>query len=600
MDAKQVRAEVAEFFRDTPPPAANRSDDAFAAWWLHRRWNVAPSDAIKVAPGGSYDFGLDAFHLDISEGTPPTLHLIQAKQSASRTELKKAVVGFERTILQLRPMLDGAQGETPIQNEVLVRLAARLDDRRDALRSLRISFEVLHLCETAGESLENYLAPAYERLSDAAMTYLSAYQWSCRTILASEELGPKPNGVAGNPLQSHVLRFAGEPMTVEGNIRYFAGIGYLSDLVDLYRRSGDALFSKNVRLYLYKSAERGPARYMRDTLRSICVASANSPKTSPEQFAILHNGVTLHAKAVDPIDGQLVLRGASVLNGCQTVKNAYLFREEPNIKARLDEDRWRDIRIPLRVLVTTNDELVRRVTVSNNRQTAIRPSAFRANDPVQIELAERFREARIYYERQEQAFVNMQRAQARLIETDYANSPSRPVQMEELAQAIATASERPALSVAAKVSDLFEDSVYKQIFTEEKLADISRLVFIRNVFVAMPLALKDLKGRSQAFDDLPLGKYRYPATRFMTRYIARSHPQLMRRFGETVVGQVGVREPLRRELVRLMSAPNSGFQQTLQELWLDEEENWKSATDAQSITRALQRAALLDVDVFAR
>src|SRR5205085_2772894 len=97
---------------------------------------------------------------------------------------------------------------------------------------------------------------------------------------------------------------------------------------------------------------------------------ANAPE--PERFAMYHNGVTVYALSARTENGKLIVRQPSVLNGCQTVKNAYFFLNDTKVRDRIDKELWDRIAVPLRVVVTSNPDLVRQVAVSNNRQTAIR------------------------------------------------------------------------------------------------------------------------------------------------------------------------------------------------------------------------------------
>ena len=594
-----VRAEVTTYHKTYA--VGETAADALAAWWLTSRYEVAPADAIARAPGGNHDYGIDGFHIERRASEPPVLHLIQAKFSSNRSEIRKGVAGFERAMQEIRPLLEGRFGEAPVQNPVLPRLAAVLEKNGDLLPELRLHFEVLHLCSEEGEALQRFLESAVERFKDAAAQYLPEHVCTVRAILPSSELRSE-RGETVIPATKQVMRFSGDEIPAGEGVHYYAGIGFLADLVELYRTNGEALFAKNVRHYLYKATERGPAKYMRDTLRAVCVRSSGEGfKADPERFAILHNGVTIHAKWAERSNGRLELREPSVLNGCQTVKNAYLFSQETTVRDRIDRERWARIPVPVRVITTRDESLVRDVTVSNNRQNSLRPSAFRANEPGQLDLAERFRRVGIYYERQEEAFNNLRRARPADFETEYPNSFERPITMEELAQVIATVSDRPALSVAAKVSELFDDSVYKQIFAEEKLGNIELLVFLRNVAAAMPLVLKDLKSRNRIFDNLPLTRFRFPATKLMVRFIVNRKPELVHEFGEVVYGRIGTEHPLRKRLLALTSAQNSGLQQVLPDTWFDRDAKgeWRTATDPQLVAKALRAMRLTDVDVFA-
>ena len=181
----------------------------------------------------------------------------------------------------------------------------------------------------------------------------------------------------------------------------FSGFGKLSDLVDLYNKRRDDLFSRNVRYYLRskKNAEKGPAGKMKQTLIQMCVEDS----LEPERFALFHNGITIFSKRAQVLDGQILVRDPYVLNGCQTIKNAFYFRTNPTRKSRIKDDRWQRIAVPIHFIETTDDELVRAVTVNNNRQNAMSPAALRSNDPVQIRLQRRFKDRLVFYQRQEVA-----------------------------------------------------------------------------------------------------------------------------------------------------------------------------------------------------
>jgi hypothetical protein len=490
ISVETVKREVHDFYVDHP--IGNGAHDAFCAWWLFRRWSVEPQLAAARAPGGSDDWGLDGFHLERrGNGEPPILHLIQAKYSPSGQIVRQAVRGFARTMEPLAQMLSG-QGLPPARtNTVLARLLAelqRLNDTEGALAQLRLRFEILHLNAAGGEVMDKIVRGAKETFDEGRNDWLTSYEVGLRAVFPPDELEATP---VDPPLRGFRLRFAGEMVTDSTNVRYFAGFGHLADLVNLYGEAGEMLFSKNVRSYLYKAHEKGPARHMRESLRRACVRNKGHLLDGPERFAMLHNGVAITASSVQPSAGELLVREPHVLNGCQTVKNAAMWIAERRARGNVDLDAWENIRIPLRVLVTRDEELVRDVTVSNNRQNAIRPSAFHANDQTQLILAERFREElKIYYERQEAAFQNLKKTNPRFAEENYGNSFEKPLLMEELGVAIATASLRPALSVASKVSDVFEDPVYGTVFDAEKLTHLRLLVFLRNLLVVMPLVLK--------------------------------------------------------------------------------------------------------------
>jgi hypothetical protein len=591
IDTDRIRKEVADYHIKNA--VGDTSADAFAAWWLTRRFEIAPIDAVKRAPGGNHDFGLDGFHLEV-QGERVILHLVQGKFTSQISEIKKGFLGFERTMEVLEAMMSG-RFDAPQQNSVIARLGSLLEREKDLISRLQLHFRVLHLSDADTISLEQNLDSALQKFSDAAVRLLPLHRCVPVYRFPGDELADGLDR-AVNPANPDTIRFAGEPLSAGDGIQYYSGLGYLSDLVDLYHFSREALFAKNVRCYLRRKEDHGPAKHMRDTLRRVCI----DKRLDPARFAILHNGVTLHATYAKKTDSGLEVRGVSVLNGCQTIVNAHRFKEDRNLKPRIDDAQWKRIPLPLRVLVTGDEDAVRQVAISNNRQIAIRSSAFRANDPTQLRLAERFKEVGVFYERQEGAFDNIRDTENARFEDTYPNSFDRPLKMEELAQAIAVVTDEFALSTACK-SDLFEDPIYPKVFAEQYIGDLAFLIFLRNVLVVMPLALKDVRKKNTVLSDLPPGRFRFPCTKILVRYICKYHSEMIQLFGRAVIGRVGVEDRLRVRLRQLMAAANTGLQQLLPEVWLDTGGGkvvWRSATDPCCINQVLKQLRLNNVDVF--
>jgi hypothetical protein len=606
--AEWVREQVGEYYLSNPVGAGPH--DAFCAWWLTKRWGIEPLVASARAPGGNHDWGLDGFHIERRvDGHPPILHLIQAKYSASSQEIKKAVGGFVKTIRQVASLLENGGIVSAEANPTLERLSAALCRLRDEhgipLNTALIRFEILHLSEDGPDALAKALQQSREKFDEAAEDELTAFEVDLRQIFPPDELPDDPDGPGPKPpKQDFPIRFGGELIADSSAARFFAGFGYLADLVDVYTEIGDALFSKNVRSFLIKAENKGPALHMRDSLNRACIPVKGVIRDTPERFAMLHNGVTISASQVKREDGRLVLFGPSVLNGCQTVKNAWKWhndRSGAKSGGQIDAEAWRGIRVPIRVLVTKDEDLIRDVTISNNRQNAIKPSAFRVNDRVQLALAERFkREAGVFYERQEASFLNLKRSNQRTIEDEYPNSFDRPMEMEELAVAIATANLKPALSVAAKPSELFEGGLYEAIFSERTLSNLQLLMFLRNLMAVMPLALKDIRKNDAGLQTLSPGRFAYPCMRILSRYIVRDKPSEVKHFGDRVIGSFGKDHPMRNRVRQLMSHHNSGVQQLLKKHWYDASlETWRSASDIQAAAAALTELGLLQFDVFA-
>jgi hypothetical protein len=503
---------------------------------------------MQQASDGSYDFGVDAFHLEQgNDGKPASLVLVQAKYSESLQHINKGFRDLEKALPEVSRSLDAIGTEEPVQNKVLVNLRAALNRLDPETRArLALDFEVLHLSAEDEAILGVRLRDAMNRLSEALADKLESYKCRIRPV-GPRDLGPQQVVVA--PPEEVALRLVGVHEFPAGeSARMFSGIGRLADLVDLYRARRDDLFSRNVRYYLQskKNTEKGPAGKMRATLKEMCVDG----DLEPERFAMFHNGVTMFSRRAQLVEGQVRVRDPYVLNGCQTIKNAFLFRVDGNLKSKIKDDLWQRVSVPVRIIETTDDGLVRSVTVNNNRQNAMLSAALRSNDPVQIRLEQRFKERRIVYQRQEGAFENIWAMQPELLEDEYENTAGAWVDMHEIARAIAaTAGE---ISLALHPNDLFEsDAAYERCFNERtRLRSIVFLTFLQNLHDVVGLVLKkDLNLGAKGGGPKP-SRFMYHTICLLTRHLAkqRMHDFVAEWGARLHYRDKGFREEIRRTL----------------------------------------------------
>jgi hypothetical protein len=484
METAVVRQMVQQYRERTA--YAGTDAHCFTPWYLHQTFQLSETQAEQQSSDGNYDFGVDGFHLTATEGIP-TLVLIQAKFSESVQLVLNGFRDFERILYEIARTLDGVETEEPVQNKVIVNLRAelnRLDEKKR--HDLAIDFRVVSLSSEDETVLASKLRETLGRLKEAFENVLPDRTCNARHV-GPEELGPA-RVMHVPPTEIH-LRLLGAHEFIAGNGgRMLSGIGRLSDLVELYRLRRDDLFSRNVRYYLRekRNTEKGPAGRMRATLKDMCVEGT----TEPERFALFHNGITIYSSAAKASGEIVALRDPYVINGCQTIKSAFLFRHDPHLKNRIKDDSWERVSVPVRIVITRDDQLVRTITVNNNRQNSMSPAALRANDRVQIRLEQRFKARRIIYQRQEGAFDDVRALHPEWLDDEYENTRGTWVDIVELARAIAaTAGE---LRFAMHANDLFEsDAAYERCFSEEtRLRSIVFLTFLQNVHDTIGLILK--------------------------------------------------------------------------------------------------------------
>jgi len=115
---------------------------------------------------------------------------------------------------------------------------------------------------------------------------------------------------------------------------------------------------------------------------------------NPQLFSVLNNGVTIVANSIKTSGNSLTITDYQIVNGCQT--SNVLFE---NIKTDVLES----LSIPLRLIVTNDDDVKSKITVSTNNQTAIKKEQLSAMSDFQKNLEHYYSsitgDGRLYYER---------------------------------------------------------------------------------------------------------------------------------------------------------------------------------------------------------
>ena len=495
MPAREVREAVSAFREKYA--YGEGPQDCFAPWYLKTVHGLAPTEAIRRSAesrqgsnGPGFDFGMDGFCLATDKEEYPILFLVQAKFSNSIPYIAKGIRDFKKSIEWLRRSLYQEESDFPQENKVLVNLRSELAKLpEEGKKKLKLDFVVIHLCEEDDAILNNRTRDAQEELEDLIRTALPDHSFNL--LLEGPRAIEKTPPPEKAPIPAHTIDFEGIVMDAGAGkfATMYLGVGRLSQLVEIYRSRKDDLFSKNVRSFLNttRNTVKGPSGKMRSTLRAMCIAEET--EGPPENFALYHNGITIFARNVSKKDNALVLREPYVLNGCQTIKTAYLFRYGQQASSKIKGELWERVKVPIRVVESQDDELIRRITVNTNRQNAITAAALRANDPKQIELENRFARRQIFYERQEGAYDTLEDSDPAQLQKEFRNSEDGPVYIDDLAAALAAAAGK--LSLMQHVNDIFEsDKAYDECFNQKALSSIVLLTFMQNLMNVLTLVLK--------------------------------------------------------------------------------------------------------------
>lgn len=116
--------------------------------------------------------------------------------------------------------------------------------------------------------------------------------------------------------------------------------------------------------------------------------------STPELFSVLNNGVTIVADSIKISANTMTVSDYQIVNGCQTSNVLYENRNNDLID---------EINVPLRLIVTNNEDIKSQITVSTNNQTAIKKEQLSAMSDFQKNLQHYYSsiigDGKLYYER---------------------------------------------------------------------------------------------------------------------------------------------------------------------------------------------------------
>ena len=137
-----------------------------------------------------------------------------------------------------------------------------------------------------------------------------------------------------------------------------------SELIQLNGIQDTSLFAKNVR----KSLGSTPVN------RSIAKTMAD-PKQH-KNFILFHNGIIVICRKAEVEEDRLTIEGYSVVNGAQSLTTFF------NNASKLTDD----LRIMVRVIALSDEQLANSITERSNNQNAIKPRDLRSNHSIMTRL----------------------------------------------------------------------------------------------------------------------------------------------------------------------------------------------------------------------
>ena len=195
-------------------------------------------------------------------------------------------------------------------------------------------------------------------------------------------------------------------------------------------------------------------------------------------FWLLNNGITILASKATVAGKTITIGNAQVVNGLQTTFAIYEhLRESGGVCERRQ--------ILVKIIVTEDAETRDKIIRATNRQTGIPPASFRANEKVQRDIEDFFKDHSLYYDRRKNYYKNMGKPTGQIISIFH------------LAQSVMAIMLREPYSARAKPSSLIKkDSDYRRVFSEE--TDLEAYLFCARTMKNLE---KFIRAGSEVYDD---------------------------------------------------------------------------------------------------
>lgn len=393
---------VGEFADERELSKLNESDkfEAFAAYCVISELYDEEFDVSEVIVGGSNDLGIDAACLIVNGALVSSAEEIVDLRSRNNY-LQAAIIivqakttsGFEgSTMTDLADNLCDMLGESPTlpMSDDVKAFKVLLDTlyaNSSAFRRRRPALTLRYV--TTGTWTDDKHLVAKRNTAAERLTKLNLFDVDIRCLGAREVQDlyrQAKNSVESSfdfPSHVNIPKMKG---VSEAYIGIVAATEYLKLIVDGGQNIRKSLFYDNVRDF----QDYNPVNQeIRETLQNVDVQ---------DRFVVLNNGVTVVARELSRTGDRFTLRDYQIVNGCQT--SHVLFDERDHVHS--------EMYVPLKVIVTTDEDVVSSITTATNRQTTVSEDDLRALDSFQKDLEAFFVahpvDRRLYYERRSKQY----------------------------------------------------------------------------------------------------------------------------------------------------------------------------------------------------
>jgi len=481
-----TEAQVAQVAKELKPLRGGVDNDYFGLLFLEQEFRLSRDEACEQIAYGGNDFGVDGYHIDRQTRN---LHLFQFKYSKSADQF---IGSMQRLITAGLARVFDAKSQQA-ENPILAELKARLYELRNVVDNVYIEFVFTGDPRKAEEN--EAIQKLREDLQSRSYLTQGYFGRAVPIIVRFRSTVKRGSWGAYTPL-SFELSMSGD-LSYSGpdGQKMHVGFAKLRDLHGMFIAMKERFFDRNIRSLLSgrkPGQETAVNRRLIDAFRDISITK----KIDPEVFAFNHNGVTLFAEMIEGSGGHYRITEPRLLNGAQTLGSFDSFINSHKDDGVLTQaaDRLNSIRVMCKIIANSDQDFVTSVTICNNRQNPVAPWNLRANDMIQLQLANRFREElNLFYERQENAFEHFsdEELEEKGLQTGEA------IELVRLAQTFLVSDGN--IDKLSRMNEVFEsDTSYEQVFSHSRLvADFRSICLCYKVQFKLRLLVQSIVERGQ-------------------------------------------------------------------------------------------------------
>ena len=462
-----------------------RLEDYFSPLFIADKFEKPIESVLDKCAFGNNDYGFDAYFIDKET---KNLYLYQFKWSDNYELFKET---YKRLIKDGIERVFGDPLTDSKINKVIPKLKIELDEYRDIINKVFICFvfngdvekaegsKVLESLREDLESKKHFIDNFFGR-NDITLTI---------QYISNETRRVNQTSKSKKTFQYEIKFKTQSSKTASNGEELHVGFVNLYDLYKMFADMKQRLFEKNIRAGL--EDDLAPNQAIKRSLKDIVITK----KTNPEYFTFHHNGVTLHAEKLTETDGKAIIIEPRVLNGAQTITTFSRFIEQlPKTTPFADfEEQLNKIEVIGRIITKCETEFVTQVTISNNKQNPVESWNLRANDLIQLEFEDKFKEDGLFYERQENSFANLRDSDLEEMGIEH----QKEIKIKKLAQTFLAI--QGEIDKVAEIGKVFEtDSLYEKTFKSEFLkSDSRKIILAYKIQFRLNAILKEIESKGE-------------------------------------------------------------------------------------------------------